>query len=1326
MTDISTKGILSSVVPRLYFKRVILESGSKNTGQYTIKDDPHIDTTTFQEGEKTIHLGGWKEDHDNESSEQLIVKVEASLKQVYDPTNPGGLWASGELLELLRCGMMVSINPADIEEFSKPKQAYGHNQMKGSPETIEKLLNIALLDSNFVFNPPDKVGSLQKGAFDLRQQVNLRDVIANFPQDEAKLYATGVGNINAVAWGMNEDSSNDGGPSKVVNKMARMISHENSDGTTTLDIPVNFEFIIPNTSNPSELVLYAAVGFDQDAIGQDANLVINEDTGETKELWWSDFGILSPFTTGDEYDSLNPSGIKVMEEMFEFSEQSSEVVIRNGSPQLFGYIFKIAEQDSDLGKIGDIWTGPVHIYQEQWYTGDKQVLDQYLLTPEPQSLLSVVQVPNGVLQDFRIRKKIKKYKLDLGFIRNPTSPFGQELLTGDDWSLSLIDIIKPNRLKTDTTYFSEAWTSRDPVAGANIFFALDYEELLKKKVVFPQFIEHAGLYDLIRDKSPIEYFEVFRRRVHPLEKSTHDANDAGVGLRTTQYDKNEAPKSIGVSKDWKTGKTTGQSFAIDHHYLKDIHTGVNSKPAYNTIIKEFENFPTVNQEYINYTDGFYTGPGGTPLDMRYFNVTDRNIHEEKNTGFYQYGVKLKIKDGSVDIIKTLFEYLLLLLPRLENYHSLSSMRGHYNLATNRFTNKFITQYSADLPKDFTDIENAPGMLGFDSLYPADFLEFLESYENQVNAGFSYITKLDLTISVGLYMRILLLLNPTSMMATEHHEMYYNLLNLLLPETGTPEGINIVLDLYNKLIKQLEVILNSLESGNTYKRNNQHEEIEQQKSVGDLNRYIEIETWLEGTIDATTDKYAGYDYFGEAILRADNIAFGLPYVPINNFQVRVEQEYSKYFQNPADLGDAAASADAASDIIKYYTSGEYTDYKGDQGKTPYPYDTFLYQKDMFVATDKDENAKFGYLSPASISLNGKVVVSQQMKANMTWAYSQANKIDLTKNMSALDDNDHMVNNRVLMEVVLRNIERNRSGGIYADYLSAGGHMADPEDVLKKNMGAGFLDATLSSPFGEYWSVNDNHKLMKLINSRSSKIPQIVLQGTEIIKKTIVIGGISTELPATLKSYYSFDYKKIKPFFGPALLDTMRENLKGWRLSSYNQDSSFCAWQQFLAFAPKHMIPNQHKSLGIDSIDPKKAPPGILYSFFMYNDDGNLIGLDENNYGTYMLNYHALASIDVFLGFKKDQINMGPNKVADVPGYSMKKPKWGRLTKTMLNGMKEEKKPALCRLRPYSYKYPTNQNQDSSPVTGNPLGNSWEYAHNKNMYLPIYNEHFIIRF
>jgi len=246
--------------------------------------------------------------------------------------------------------------------------------------------------------------------------------------------------------------------------------------------------------------------------------------------------------------------------------------------------------------------------------------------------------------------------------------------------------------------------------------------------------------------------------------------------------------------------------------------------------------------------------------LRHFTVIDGNM-SDMTDGLYQYYVEMDIEDGTKTFLEDLLAVISNVRLGLERYYSESLQAQNYDYQANKFKQNFIDSQSA---KYKAVMETAPWVYG-----PITYLDILN------------------TLTMDAY-------------ASTMEEYIKALHALASPSTGTPDGINSLLNLAGSLESNLRSIIglkrdssNAEMAGNTRKR------------------IVNIVHEMKHIFDSNVAKNAGIDYLSGQATNFD----GLRVVTGTEWESRTTSETQKFYTTGiADLSLSIAGEEDLSPVV----------------------------------------------------------------------------------------------------------------------------------------------------------------------------------------------------------------------------------------------------------------------------------------------------------------------------------------------------------------------------------------------------------------------------
>jgi len=571
--------------------------------------------------------------------------------------------------------------------------------------------------------------------------------------------------------------------------LTQQLSTTDSDGNSITEFTYRTKFQVSN-NEPAHLAYFAVSYIDMVALRDDYNLQIDE-------------------------ENLYAMNGKVV----------SDVVISDYELVSTAYVY--------YDSAGAIWTGAVtEDSNGYWWSGSTKSSSSVRLT--------LAEVSNDKIQDFRNIEDIERLQIDLSVIENEvfSSKNKMKVLTTHD--------VNP---KIKTSHFSDIMLSRSLDNNCRFSFLVDFRELIRDNSMYGKLLNNASpdMRDEILRQSKIKTLKIFRERVRKVETFNR------LGSPYTgepMFDLNTPSQLIAISGEkggtFKASKRTTGSVSEVKLAMEDVDT------------KDIRMFTGVDSGMVSITDGFY-----------------------------QYSVEMDVEDGTVVFLKSLRETLIrcrqYLLeyynegsklgmsrytveisdPHVDHVSEIASQKNHttgnYDVASNRFTQNFINEMNSRYPED--------------KLHEAPWIKATAEY---------------------LYALSVL----TNVMHVSGDKIRMALYTMSSPYTGNPYGVSV----FMKLIDQLSAKLGRLteqDSGATTERGKTGcrtciPSSTKQKS-GQAKRTFTIrKRFFEESFDSNIEKNTGYDYLSVSEDVEPSSNAGLLKLSGAQYKSRVDIETNRYF------------------------------------------------------------------------------------------------------------------------------------------------------------------------------------------------------------------------------------------------------------------------------------------------------------------------------------------------------------------------------------------------------------------------------------------------
>jgi len=485
---------------------------------------------------------------------------------------------------------------------------------------------------------------------------------------------------------------------------------------------------------------------------------------------------------------------------------TSDIVFRNSKLVSEGYIFFEAEKRIDaqgsnpgiLRKTNKLWTGLVH-YEQATVNGQGLILpmggrvfDAAAHALGHQPWLVRQRVPYKKVQDFRNINRLNKLKLDFSIIEN-----------------ELLGILTQGRggivPENPFAYFTDIFLSRDQNNNCRFLFGIDLPTMVRENSPYSQIFavahqQNPQWLSRVMSKIQILSMKIYRKRT---------VGSSEVGTSPYYYPGDHRFDPVPKLKKFDNGlmrstrnisrTRVGRGQLAGHSTTYD--------PSEELIICASE---TPNAAGTGYNFGSYSEDGGSQIrflttgvglsgrsiggtgfragaaqgNVYYFTGTDATMFQNTD-GYYQYKIEIEVEDKIVDLLIEERAKLLVARKRLQDYYSIATSTNgketnqrlddlglqmidpkplpFFNPTTNRFTQAFtITSIAAQHSVRATDINNYINILKM-------FVDLRTATESDKG------DEADIKRALKDYIR---------------------------PTTGNPEGILVVLNLYESLISFL--------------------------------------------------------------------------------------------------------------------------------------------------------------------------------------------------------------------------------------------------------------------------------------------------------------------------------------------------------------------------------------------------------------------------------------------------------------------------------------------------------------------------------------------
>jgi hypothetical protein len=498
---------------------------------------------------------------------------------------------------------------------------------------------------------------------------------------------------------------------------------------------------------------------------------------------------------------------------YTYGEISGETVLNESKIISSSAVFFTTD---DKG-IQTVWTGPVKLNTAGKY---------YAPNTNPEKILQKTLIPNYKVQDLRS----SRISVSPPVITEATEQFKavqKRLLNNTTLNFGI----------NTANYCSQGMKSSDKGGIITLYFDLDFQNLVEYNSLFGSLMSGPSKNDVL-ENSRITEFKIYRRRVK------HRLSNSRLGTTIDdiyEFDQNQPWEMIAIS-----GEPKNKRFLTESKY-------------YGNVPKESE----VEQNLIGSVKEIYRGLF-EDASIRTFEIKDYSLRD-KTFGLYQYGVEMKMEDGTVMFLQNVLNDLSNAIRALTNYYTIATSIKFYNPQTRKFKDDLLEFYQAldETPwataiSTYIDVlselvyrpkDTDPQSVDFDPLAPPELLSEAEK------------TNLSLELN-----------------------------NLANPNGGTPEGVAALLSLLENLE---DLILKTLQ-GKVRFLNQQVDS--GQSEIYHKNNYdrfvISYSHFLKSYIDSDFP-----DGTGISVLPTES-----PTLFLNKFKTRAEEESLKYFKykNPEEI------------------------------------------------------------------------------------------------------------------------------------------------------------------------------------------------------------------------------------------------------------------------------------------------------------------------------------------------------------------------------------------------------------------------------------------
>jgi hypothetical protein len=325
-------------------------------------------------------------------------------------------------------------------------------------------------------------------------------------------------------------------------------------------------------------------------------------------------------------------------------EISGEMIVQSGKVVTQSYVFLTTNTTTE-----QIWMGPVVRAEDG--------KSFYAPNTNPIKILKKSTIPNYKVQDLRRRTSLEIKTPDLSKSTDALSQVDKRLKNAS----SRISLSSPEN------YYSPGVTSRSDEGVITFIFDINFENLLRDKVVFGQLMQLPAKRKILKN-SRISEMKITRRRV---KKQTSSSSLGTTINDISPFDKNEIQELIALNSEPKNLRF------------------LTKKPYYG-----FRTSKKKKDDSIGSISEMRRGlEEASSRAIRRFVSVDNSL-KDKTYGLYQYSVSMQIEDGTVIFLQDSMAKISAALKELRNYYTISTSINHYDAFTRKFKRKLSKFYTA--------------------------------------------------------------------------------------------------------------------------------------------------------------------------------------------------------------------------------------------------------------------------------------------------------------------------------------------------------------------------------------------------------------------------------------------------------------------------------------------------------------------------------------------------------------------------------------------------------------------------------------------------------
>ena len=678
----------------------------------------------------------------------------------------------------------------------------------------------------------------------------------------------------------------------------QLINQEiDSDGNTIFSFSLQYDLEIPGVVFPQHLSIFAGTYLDLE------NLL-------------DDHGIS---------DVKIPPGIV---ENLGVGRTASEIVINQGSVTKTGHIFRDSSGNIYLGEahknpMGQWMKGsnfdPFKYIPVSW-DGEGSYEAAYQTDAFKLDLLTMELVSNTKVQDFRYITEIEKLSLSVASVLEYATA-GMKMAGGSALVTSTTKNFLAKIPNRPDPYFSKIRLSADKKGQCRFHFDVDYFRLLRDNSAYPNLFSTLAKDDLydeyisLRSKSAIRKMEIVRRRVKAPRRDGHNLNRLGTPLRPVEYTEDKPPRIIAQGGEHQSGK-----------FRKSIYKEQTTTLLRETFIGGVRHHASDDSESIKRMGTLREFFGSTDLPAypkpRAFCGIDYDM-ADRNSGYYQYGVRLEIEDPTTDYLRS----------------KLGALRGVL-----KTFNEYVKFLSSD-PK-------------FHNSYNGRFTSALHA--NPQTDGF-------ITSAWGATTTLAIFLgNFTAVSEEQIVPMTKVLFDMVDPNTSNMSGVLAVLKIITNITTKFEDMVDDvIVQKRSFTKTSEVDRGKPLMPSSQKQTFITVEHYFDEVFDASVNGNLGYDYVSIKPLQKEDYHddCGLKIISSQDYGARMEAENKRLSKKHNGMQlDGAVTVDG----IKDYKGDPITVFEGAIEKANFLSPSFVYlptveggkntRKELVVDSMKDSDVE----------------------------------------------------------------------------------------------------------------------------------------------------------------------------------------------------------------------------------------------------------------------------------------------------------------------------------------------------------------------------------